>query len=71
MSERPWNWCHKCRQTVDVDAESSDGSEHKCWGCGRWFTLVAFEGGSFELHSHRQRQRATERRNRKLQGARA
>lgn len=68
MSERPWNWCHKCRQPVDVDADSVDGSEHKCWGCDRMFTLVAFTDDTWGLFSERQQQRMTQAGNRRLMG---
>jgi hypothetical protein len=55
--ERPWNWCHKCRQPVDIDDESMDGSEHRCWGCDRYLMLVCFEGGSAQLFSPDQMRR--------------
>lgn len=41
-ANRPWNWCHKCRQPVDVDGDSFDGSLHRCWGCDRELMLVCF-----------------------------
>lgn len=50
---RPWNWCHKCRQEVDVDAGSSDGSEHRCLGCRRAFVLVELTDGTFALEVRR------------------
>lgn len=46
---RPWNWCRKCKQAVDVDDDSGDGSEHRCWGCGRSFALTVYEDGSCTL----------------------
>lgn len=45
---RPWNWCHKCKQLVDVDGVS-DGSEVKCLGCRRRFSVTYFDGGKWAL----------------------
>lgn len=62
MTTRPWNWCHKCRQPVDVD-ECTDGSERKCIGCDRWFVCVHFTGldgsESWGLFSESQQKRMT------------
>lgn len=50
MWKRPWNWCYKCGQTVDIDNDDFDGSEVKCWGCGRRFVLAEMTDGSFRMH---------------------
>jgi hypothetical protein len=68
MSERPWNWCFKCRQPVDVDPESFDGSEHMCWGCQRYLTLVVYTDGSCGLYSERQQRAMVERGRRQSAG---
>jgi hypothetical protein len=49
---RAWNWCHKCRQPVDC-ADVHDGSEVRCWGCERWFTVIEYEGDRWGLTPHK------------------
>lgn len=46
--EKPWNWCGKCRQPVDVD-ECFDGSEIVCIGCDGVFIATVFVDGSWLL----------------------
>lgn len=49
-NKKPWNWCYKCRQLVDVDADGHhDGAEVTCLGCRSKFIIVECTDGSWVL----------------------
>ncbi len=43
-----WNWCSFCEQLVDAD-DVHDGSEVRCIGCERWYVVVSYEEGPWQL----------------------
>ncbi len=48
----PWNWCPRCKQTVDDDmrtGEFRDGSEGTCLGCKTVYVAVAYQDDSWAL----------------------
>lgn len=52
--EPPWNWCPRCKQTVDDDmrtGEFRDGSEGTCLGCGTVYVAVAYSDDHWALVS--------------------
>ena len=46
----PWNWCPTCAQAIDIDDETHEGNEVRCWGCRAWY-VVTHDGERFGLAS--------------------